>query len=404
MKRFFFWIVLAALLLGLQEILFRALFPMPEIENFNRITYSDVVPHLQTASFFGKRVPAMNATFRWKSRPDGVTTDSHLNLYGFRDRNWRVRREHGTERVMFVGDSLVEGFMAGDHETISHGFSRAAVEDKEAVEAMNFGIGGTGIDNYLALMRDAVPLFRPQRIVVVIYANDLPYVSPPPRNPAPPVAPVYTPAWEPRGLLVIRRALRHEVVPRRWHGRPTLFAPVVPDPLNPWSQPPAEFAQVDPVLAEAMRKGDFNPFVVNLLNQAESNLRQPIDLNAVLPQFQSIAQRVSAELRIVYLPFSAQVSDYYVAFQQKYAEQKGVRSLIGPEYQIHAEALAKSCRELRIPFFDLTPSLRKAETEGPHLYWNFDEHMRGSAYLRVGATIQQWVHTSEKIETLRSLK
>jgi hypothetical protein len=29
--------------------------------------------------------------------------------------------------------------------------------------------------------------------------------------------------------------------------------------------------------------------------------------------------------------------------------------------------------------------------------------MRGSAYLRVGATIQQWVHSSAKIETLRSL-
>lgn len=403
MKRFFFWIILGALLFGLQEILFRALFPLPEIENFNRINYSDVLPHLETVSFFGKRMPAMNATFRWKSRPDGMSVDSHLNLYGFRDRTWRVRGERGTERVMFVGDSLVEGFSAPDHETIPSGFSRAAAEGNKAVEAMNFGIGGTGIDNYLALMRDAVPLFRPQRIVVVIYANDLPHVSSLP-NLEPPLTPVYAPKWTPRNVRVVQRALRHEVVPRRWHGPPTLFVPVVPDTLNPWSQAPAEFLQVDPILADDMRKGEFNPFVVNLLNQAENNLRQPIDLSAILPQFQLIAQRVSAELRIVYLPFSTQVSDYYVAFQQKYAEQKGVRSLLAPEYQIHAEALAKDCEKLRIPFLDLTPLLRKAENGGPHLYWNFDEHMRGAGYLRVGATIEQWVHSTEKIETLRSLK
>jgi len=62
-------------------------------------------------------------------------------------------------------------------------------------------------------------------------------------------------------------------------------------------------------------------------------------------------------------------------------------------------ALAQTCRQLAIPFLDLTPLLRKAEAGG-HLYWNYDEHMRGSTYLWVGATIFQWLHSNEPVETL----
>lgn len=384
--------------------MFRAVFPLPEVENFNRVNYVGASPQTNTASFLGQRLPAMHATFRWNSKPDHASFESHLNLYGFRDRDWCIRPDRGKERVMFVGDSLVEGFMARDEETISRGYGRAAIERRQVVEAMNFGIGGTGIDNYLELMRDAVPLFAPKRIVLVLYANDFPNAPPSPREIRAPFTPILTRALMPRILPIANRMRRHQIVPRRWHARAALFVPVVPDPLNPWTHPPPGYSRIDPMLAEAMPKGDFNPFVVDLLNQAQKALRQPIEPSAILQQFQQIAQSAKAELRIVYLPFSTQVSDYYFPFQEKYALEKGVRSLLGPEYQIHAEAIAKSCQELGIPFLDLTPLLRKAESGEGHLYWNFDEHMRGSTYLRVGATIERWVHSTEKVETLDMLK
>jgi hypothetical protein len=402
-KRFLHWAVLGVLLFAFQEVLFRVIFPLPEVENFNRVNYVGASPQTRTASFLGQRTPAMHATFQWNSKPDGTSFESHLNLYGFRDNDWRIRPDRDKERVMFVGDSLVEGFMATDKATISRGYGRAALERQQAVEAMNFGIGGTGIDNYLELMRDAVPLFRPQRLIVVLYANDFPYSSAP-REIGPILTPIFTSAVIPRSLLIIRRAWRREVVPRRWHARPTLFVPVVPDPLNSWSQPPPEFSKIDPTLADAMRKGEFNPFAVDLLNRAEKALRQPIEPAEVLRQFQQIAHGAKTELRIVYLPFSTQVSDYYVPFQEKYALEKGVHSLLGPEYQIHSQALAKSCQKLGIPFLDLTPLLRKAEADQEHLYWNFDEHMRGFTYLRVGATIERWVYSTEKMERLILLK
>ena len=407
MKKFFHWVALALLLFALQEALFRAVFPIPEVENFNRVTYSGVPPPGKTSSFLGNLAPAMHATFRWNSLPDGATFESHLNLYGFRDRDWNIRPTRGKERVMFVGDSLVEGFMATDEETISRGYGRAAVEHGESVEAMNFGLGGTGVDAYCNLLRDAVPLFRPRRIVVVFYANDFPHPPLPPIHAVPTLTPIFANTLLPRIVPIARRIRHHQALPRRWHAHATMFVPIVPDPLSPWTNAPPEYSQVDPAIAEAMRKGDFNPFVVDLLNQVQQNLRQPIDPSATLQQLQEAARSAQAELRIVYLPFAVQVSDYYIPFQQKYALQKGINSgipsLLGPGYQIHSQALAKSCQELGLPFLDLTPLLRKAEAGGGHLYWNFDEHMRGSAYLRVGATINQWVHSTETIETLASL-
>ena len=175
---------------------------------------------------------------------------------------------------------------------------------------------------------------------------------------------------------------------------------MVPDPLNPWSNPPPEFARVDPALAEAMRKGAFNPFVVDVLNKAATALREPVELSETLRQLQSFARGHGSELRLVYLPFSTQVSDRYVPFQQKYATQHEVRSLRGPEFQIHQESLRRSCAKLSLPFLDLTPLLRRAEENGEHLYWDFDEHLRGATYTRVGATISRWVKTGVEPDRL----
>ncbi len=149
-----------------------------------------------------------------------------------------------------------------------------------------------------------------------------------------------------------------------------------------------------------MRVGNFNPFVVDVLNKAATALREPIEMGETLRQLQAFTRRQGTELRLIYLPFSTQVSDRYVPFQQKYATHREVESLLGPEFQIHQKSLRQSCAELAIPFLDLTPLLRPAEKNGEHLYWDFDEHMRGKTYTRVGATIARWVESGAEPDRL----
>lgn len=395
MKLLCYWAVLVALFLGFQEAIVRAIFPLPQVTNFNRVNYA-AFAHRDATSFLGQRQPAMHAAFLWNSKPDGASFVSHLNLYGFRDREWNVAASSQTKRVMFVGDSLVEGFMAADDQTIPRGYERAA---GARTETMNLGIGGNGLPEYLELIHDAVPLFHPRTLIVVLYANDLP-TGPSAASSAAPFQPNELSVWQPRLIPTIVRALRHEPVPRRWHSPPVLFVPVVPDPLNPWTKPPPDFALVDPGIAEAMRTGGFNPFVVDLLNKAAAALRQPVDLSGTLRELQSFARAQRTELRVVYLPFSTQVSDRYRTFQQKYVTRPGPESLLGARYQIHREALAANCAALAIPFLDLTPLFRAAEEKGEHLYWDYDEHLRGPSYLRVGATICKWGETGRAPDRL----
>jgi hypothetical protein len=92
-----------------------------------------------------------------------------------------------------------------------------------------------------------------------------------------------------------------------------------------------------------------------------------------------------------------------VPFQRKYAFGSSVDSLLGSEYQLHSRTLEAACKEEAIPYLDLTPLPRRAETTGQHLYWNFDEHLRGSGYPRVGATIEAWMDSPSPINELISL-
>ena len=93
------------LLLVLQEVALRAVFPRREIANFDRIHYSP----LNTAQEGRDTGSLAHASFRWDSEPDGTAFVHHLNLYGFRDAEWRVAPDPGALRLLVLGDSFVVG-------------------------------------------------------------------------------------------------------------------------------------------------------------------------------------------------------------------------------------------------------------------------------------------------------
>ena len=65
--------------------------------------------------------------------------------------------------------------------------------------------------------------------------------------------------------------------------------------------------------------------------------------------------------------------------------------LTQPAYQIHRTMLSSNCSSLGIPFYDLTGLVKKEEDSGNHLYWHYDDHMRGEGYLMLGEAIfDQW--------------
>ena len=383
-------ILLAAVFfLVLQEIVVRAVFPLPEALGFDRAGYSQMgfTPGAETPSSLA------HLSFRWASDPDGFAFVHALNLYGFRDREWTLETPAGASRVAFVGDSFVEGFSAPAEDTIPAVF---AVLAGDSVDVLNLGLGGGDLPAYARLLRDAVPLFRPDDVILVIFAND---VLPTRFDPAwltAALEPERPSAWAPRLQYVVRRLAAGRWVPRRWTEPPFEFLPSVPDPRNPWSDGRRAGrleAFVAPDVARAIRAGRFNPVLVDYLPWFGRHLRRPFEIEDHLVALRDFLEERNAFLWVVYVPTKNQVSDRYLETQARFSPPESVISLMGPEFQVQAALLGETCRALGVAFLDLTPALRKAEAEAGPLYWSYDDHMRSAGYREVAKLVYAWWST-----------
>jgi len=380
------WGVAIFLGLALLEVAARIVFPLPAIGNFNRIEYAltAISPSMRNKHYL------MNSTLAWTSEPDHAGSTMHLNLYGFRDAQWDVLHKRA-RRILFVGDSFVEGFMVADDETIPAVFARRARADGKTVEVFNLGIGAAGLSDYMKVIQDAVPALKPDEIVLVFYANDFagepPFTSERVRAP---FEPRYRPAWLPRIAQVTRRLISGEPVALRWHGEPKPFLAAVPDPTNPWTTRAAELApKVEPEIADAMRRATFNPHAVDELAEYAYQFQRVVDVTTHLTFLRDFLAARNVSLRLAYLPYPAQVSDYYVPFKHRFGG-RSVTSMSGPEFQVQAAHIAQVAKDLGLPFLDLTPQLRARDAAGERLYWDYDHHFRPAGYTFATNALYDW--------------
>jgi hypothetical protein len=398
-KQLAFLGILAIAFLLLQEIVLRILFPVPDVANFNRSMYSQMFHDGSKKMGRGKFLS--NASYIHASDPDGVEFVHSLNLYGFRDRQWALKKPKGHERIMFFGDSFMEGAMAEDESTIPEGFRAAADEQGYKVDVMNLGIQAMGLPGYVVLMADSVPVFKPDKVVVVFYEND--FYSPIPFMPqwmnGRGLQPEYNSVWTPRLMPLLRNLSAAQPNPRRWTAAPFSFFAKVPDVRNPFSNPQvkAQLAQfVDPEIADSMSKGRFNPYIIDEYLADQEEVKKPINVSRYLIAMKQLLDGSGIELLTAYIPINHQVSDHYIPFQLKFSRARQVNSLTTPDYQIHQETLQTQCDALEIPFLDFTPMLRKLETEGQRMYWNYDNHMKGESYFFIGYQLHEWMQSLTK--------
>src|SRR5262249_9200240 len=105
--RLFAWVALAVLV-ALEELLFRGMFPVPEVVGFNRIHYQLLLgahPNLRASLRRG----LVYDKLLLESEPDGFREVHSLNLYGFRGRDFSIDPTSGRRRVLLIGDSVTEG-------------------------------------------------------------------------------------------------------------------------------------------------------------------------------------------------------------------------------------------------------------------------------------------------------
>jgi lysophospholipase L1-like esterase len=365
-----------------QEALFRFCFPVPEIKNFDRVNYMKI--YLDGTSSLHNR----NITRSWTSLPDTQSVFIHkMNKYAFRDREWYINKPQNKKRAIFIGDSFVEGVMANHKETIPEAFKNAS--KNKNYEVFNAGMIGCGLDSYLQLTADIVPLFKPDVIFVCIYANDLGKHQP--IVPSHYLDPIYYDSYTPRLFDIYTQAKTNSNIPFRWNNRTNPYISATPDNQNPW----ATFEDflsphVQPWIATEMKKANLNPFLTNSLAKEEKYLKEQPPIGETLPFLQHTCNQQSTKLVIVYIPSRNQVSNHYLQFEKQYCIScPDSIDLTTKKYQAHQRFIEKQCQEFNIPFIDLSSTIKEEEEKGNHLYWNYDQHMRAKGYKIVGETIRK---------------
>lgn len=381
--------VIVAALFIFQEILFRLIFPLPEASNFNRINYSPV--------FFGESSTELkhlsNASFIWASDPDKTESTINLNLYGFRTHDFNLNSDEERKRIIFIGDSFTEGYLADDNETIPVSFENAAINKGKEYEVLNLGIGGTDFVSYLKLLKDALPVLQPDHIILMMHGNDLPPLNYKPEMLANPIEIEYNNAYLPRAVYVISNLISGKTVAKFWTTSPFIFFAPVPAPSNPWSnteQTKNIEKMIKPNIVKAMKEGRFNPFAYNEYSLLRERLPMELKISEHLNGIQNYAEQHNKKIYLVYIPSKNQVHDYYTPYMAEFSSDSSVTALTDEKYQLHAKTLALNCKSLGIPFFDCTEIIKKEENSGNHLYWEYDAHMKAKGYKILGKEIYDW--------------
>lgn len=119
--------------------------------------------------------------FGWTLQPNirislvtdsGSYTDSDYftsNSDGFRD---TPKINDGLNQILVLGDSFVQGYYLSNRETIPYRLAQ-----KLHKNVINTGVGGYSTENEYSVMKEFLKIENPQAIVLLFFANDLPFTS-----------------------------------------------------------------------------------------------------------------------------------------------------------------------------------------------------------------------------------
>jgi hypothetical protein len=141
------------------------------------------------------------------------------NRFGRRDREWTDAQLADAGNLLFIGDSFVMGASVEDADSIPTRLEAWTQAKGTPREVFNFGMGGTGIPQYLQILEDALRIGVKARTVLVgvFVGNDFQPESLDPVDRLPPVS-AAPPRFAPHSLLLeyLRLRVAHSPVTVGW--------------------------------------------------------------------------------------------------------------------------------------------------------------------------------------------
>ncbi len=325
--------------------------------------------------------PGLDLAVQIKRRGFRIRTNSH----GLHWREVEHAKPRGRRRVAFLGDSFTFGCWAPDVEHSFVGvFERLG--NPARVEALNFGVGGYGVDDMELLLREEVFGFEPDWIIVALFVgND------------------FRDTWLgldkyrlEDGQAKLREELYAERVPEVFRRAEFFQSPAAPDPSR-LRRALTTFATFRLLLPALGWDNPWIDFKVSREFTAFSFWSQapppPIVLRArervleTLLRMDEVARSRGARLGVVTLPTREQV----------YCTRESGRDY---DVQLPQAWVRVWAREAGVPFLDAWPALRRRALDGERLYLPDDIHFDGRGHAAAGELIREWF--ARELQPLRA--
>ena len=298
--------------------------------------------------------------------------DYRTNQYGFRGESFPRVKPSGEYRVLFLGDSIVQGGHVNEDEAVGARLQALWRTRKgfENTRVINAGVSSYDANDYLAMFKYKGYKFAPDYVVVGLFLNDNARFIAKPSLPTGADKPDF---WRRSFLL---RAVA-DAISNAGIGSAARRAKPDPDPL-------AEIAAAipDPASVRALiRFFDQHQYPLDLVTKeslpAVFDLQAWAQVRAPLGQLAEQVRQHHAGLLVVVLPLEFQLTNGYVY----------------PEPQ---KSIAEMCKSLNIDVLDAAPVLRELQRQtGRSIYHRQGDMMHFNAAAHAAVAHQIFEHLAQ---------
>ena len=318
----------------------------------------------------------------------------HINSIGIRDRE--LPRERGAAyRVLAIGDSYTYGWGVNIEDTWMRLLEARMREEGHEIKILNLGKPGVGPPFYAELAEKAIPLLRPDLVLVcMLQGNDIRAAGPEISD-----APALD-FWDrvrtlyPNFTLLMRDLRRereyagrtHEDMPpqvssaednRRWTAA---TAQTFLENMPPEHR--ARFDAFDETVREAYSSGNLNPYMIDLAMQNPDFYILTMDVEDAWTQtciertashfarIRRVAEEYNSEVAVLSVPEGPYVNRHALA-------NMGRVGYNVPGWLLTTDSMDESIRRAAaladLPFYEVTRHFR-ARQDDPDLYFELDGH------------------------------
>lgn len=319
-----------------------------------------------------------------------------INGLGFRDREFAVERT-ANYRIIAIGDSFTYGWGVQLEQSWPKVMEQKLRDKSLSVEVANLGAPGTGPGTYAAIAERAVPVLKPDLIIVAVLQGDDLVDS---------MSNALTTHETKTVLVGIMRAIRlvieqayptaaslaratnaiqkthHiEMVTPTWKGQ----AQRILDDLNPDQR--RRYGNLDPLIKHAFVSGELNPalihsalhhpqYFLDTFDVVSPNVQRLIDeMSKRFGQIKVVAERHHAKVLIVSVPFGIYVSrsSYEMWRRYGFVLDDAMLSSDAPD-----QAIRMAAEKAGLQFFAVTERFRNARDL--HFFFRLDGHFEASGH------------------------